>query len=63
MLCRGPDAEGTWSDLDGHLYLGFRRLAVIDPTPAGHQPMISGDGRSVLVFTVKSTTISNSELL
>jgi asparagine synthase (glutamine-hydrolysing) len=50
MQRRGPDDQGAWSDPAGHLALGFRRLAVIDPTPAGHQPMISADGRSVIVL-------------
>src|SRR5438128_3028630 len=47
---RGPDDEGFWSDPAGHLQLGFRRLSILDLTPAGHQPVVSGDGRSVIVF-------------
>ncbi len=47
---RGPDDQGCWQDPAGRLFLGFRRLAVIDPSPAGHQPMVSGDGRSVIAF-------------
>lgn len=50
MVRRGPDDEGYWSDPAGRLHLGFRRLAVIDPTPAAHQPMLSADGQSVLIF-------------
>jgi asparagine synthase (glutamine-hydrolysing) len=50
MQRRGPDDQGAWSDPAGHLALGFRRLAVIDPTPAGRQPMVSADGRSVIVL-------------
>lgn len=49
MMRRGPDDEGFWTD-DQHLVVGFRRLAIIDPTPAGHQPMISSCGRYVIVF-------------
>jgi asparagine synthase (glutamine-hydrolysing) len=45
---RGPDDEGFFADTD--LALGFRRLAVIDPSPAGRQPMHSADGRYVMVF-------------
>ena len=47
---RGPDAEGHWQDPEAGIALGMRRLAIIDPSPAGAQPMISLDGRHVLVF-------------
>jgi asparagine synthase (glutamine-hydrolysing) len=47
---RGPDDEGFWRDPAGHAVLGFRRLAIIDPSPAGHQPMVSADGRSVVML-------------
>lgn len=47
---RGPDDDGTWFDLDTGVGLGHRRLSVIDLSPAGHQPMVSRDGRWVLVF-------------
>ena len=50
LVRRGPDDEGFWSDPSGHLRFGFRRLAIIDPSPAGHQPMVSADGRSVLIM-------------
>jgi asparagine synthase (glutamine-hydrolysing) len=45
---RGPDDQGFYTDSD--VALGFRRLAVIDPSAAGHQPMASADGRYVMVF-------------
>jgi len=45
---RGPDDAGTWSN--SVVRLGHRRLAVVDLSPAGHQPMVSGDGRFVIVF-------------
>src|SRR5262249_37539827 len=45
---RGPDDSGTWSD--SQVRLGHRRLAVVDLSPAGHQPMESADGRYVIVF-------------
>ncbi len=45
---RGPDGEGSY--IDGPLGLGHRRLAIIDLTPAGHQPMISTDHRYVLSY-------------
>lgn len=47
---RGPDATGSWTDPDGRVALGHRRLSVIDPSPAGHQPMVSGTGRYVVAY-------------
>jgi len=49
MERRGPDDEGTWSD-GRHAAFAFRRLAILDLTPAGHQPMSTPDGRYTLVF-------------
>jgi len=45
---RGPDGEGQY--VDGALGLGHRRLAIIDLSPAGHQPMATEDGRYVLSY-------------
>lgn len=45
---RGPDGEGQW--VDGPVALGHRRLSIIDLSPAGHQPMITPDGRYVLSY-------------
>lgn len=50
MQRRGPDDEGYFSSGDGRFELGFRRLAILDLTDAGHQPMVSRDGRSVIAF-------------
>jgi asparagine synthase (glutamine-hydrolysing) len=47
---RGPDDEGTWIDPDGRVVFGHRRLAVVDLSPQGHQPMVSPDGRWVICF-------------
>ncbi len=47
---RGPDDRGTWADPDAGVALGHRRLSIIDLSPAGHQPMVSGSGRFVIVF-------------
>jgi asparagine synthase (glutamine-hydrolysing) len=45
---RGPDDSGTWAD--GHIALAHRRLSIIDTSTTGHQPMISHDGRYVMVY-------------
>ena len=42
---RGPDDEGLWTHERGHVGLAHRRLSIIDPTPAGHQPMSDEAGR------------------
>lgn len=45
---RGPDGEGHW--IEGNVGLGHRRLAIIDLSPAGHQPIASISQRFVLVY-------------
>ncbi|WP_129793620.1 asparagine synthase (glutamine-hydrolyzing) [Sphingosinicella sp. CPCC 101087] len=45
---RGPDGEGQW--IEGNVGLGHRRLAIIDLSPAGHQPMASADHRYLLSY-------------
>jgi asparagine synthase (glutamine-hydrolysing) len=46
---RGPDDEGFFFHEDW-LAMGFRRLSILDLSPKGHQPMLSHDGRYVIVF-------------
>jgi asparagine synthase (glutamine-hydrolysing) len=45
---RGPDGEGVWTN--GFIGFAHRRLAIIDLSPAGHQPMRSPDGRLVITY-------------
>ena len=45
---RGPDGEGFYTDR--FIGLGHRRLAIIDLSPAGHQPMMTVDGQYVIVY-------------
>lgn len=45
---RGPDGSGVWSEPG--VALAHRRLAIIDLTPSGHQPMASSDGRWVITY-------------
>ena len=47
---RGPDSDGYWVDGEAGVALAHRRLAIIDLSPAGHQPMLSHDGRFVLTY-------------
>ena len=47
---RGPDDEGIYISPDRMLGFGFRRLAIIDLSPAGHQPMSTPDGSLWIVF-------------
>jgi asparagine synthase (glutamine-hydrolysing) len=47
---RGPDDGGTFVDRSTGVGLGNRRLAIVDLSPQGHQPMSSPDGRYVLTF-------------
>ncbi len=45
---RGPDGEGQW--IEDNIGIGHRRLAIIDLSPAGHQPMISSNHRFILSY-------------
>jgi asparagine synthase (glutamine-hydrolysing) len=50
LYCRGPDDSGTWYDEKTGIAIGHARLAILDLSPAGHQPMISQCGRYVISF-------------
>ncbi|HEY4642176.1 MAG TPA: asparagine synthase (glutamine-hydrolyzing) [Thermoanaerobaculia bacterium] len=50
IVHRGPDDAGVWADPAAGVALGFRRLSIIDLSPAGHQPMQSASGRFTMIF-------------
>jgi len=50
MTPRGPDGAGEWWSRDKRVALGHRRLSIIDLSPAGAQPMVSGDGSIAVTF-------------
>lgn len=50
MYHRGPDDGGVWASDDHRVVLGHRRLAIVDLSPAGAQPMLSRDGRYVVAY-------------
>jgi asparagine synthase (glutamine-hydrolysing) len=47
---RGPDSSGAWIDASHGIGMGHRRLAILDLSPHGYQPMTSQSGRYVIVF-------------
>ena len=47
---RGPDDHAVWSDPEAGIGFAFRRLAILDLTPTGRQPMISADGRWTISY-------------
>src|SRR5688572_29495976 len=49
LVHRGPDDEGTWVDEDNRVFLGHRRLSILD-IEGGHQPMWTADGQTGVIF-------------
>ena len=50
LLHRGPDDGGTWVNPEAGIALGHRRLAIVDLSPEGHQPMVSANARYAIAF-------------
>jgi asparagine synthase (glutamine-hydrolysing) len=50
LVHRGPDDSGDWIDVGAGVAIGHRRLAIVDLSPQGHQPMVSVCGRYVLAL-------------
>ena len=57
---RGPDDVGQWTDPEAGVALGHRRLAIVDLSAAGHEPMMSASGR--LVVTYNGEIYNHAEL-
>lgn len=50
IINRGPDSAGIWIDAPSKVGLAHRRLAIVDLSPAGHQPMTSSSNRYVMTY-------------
>ena len=61
---RGPDGDGVWTDIDAGVALSHRRLAIVDLSPTGAQPITSGNSEWVLVYNgeIYNTENLKSEL-
>ena len=59
LYTRGPDDSGAFADSNSGYAVGFRRLAIIDLSPNGHQPMVSACGRYVIAFNGEAYNAPN----
>lgn len=50
LTSRGPDSSGVWWEKEQNLAFGHRRLAIVDLSETGHQPMQSASGRFVITY-------------
>lgn len=50
LIHRGPDDQGSWVNINDGIAMGFCRLAILDLSSAGHQPMTSKSGRFVITY-------------
>lgn len=57
LKSRGPDDAGTWISASAGMALGQRRLAVIDRSATGHQPMVSASGCSVIAYNMEYSDV------
>lgn len=60
---RGPDDSGFWFNADRSVYLGHRRLSILDLSESGAQPMISKNNRYVIIFNGEIYNHKNLRIL
>ena len=65
IINRGPDSAGIWLEGPSKVGLAHRRLAIVDLSPAGHQPMTSSSNRYVMAYNgeIYNSSEIRSELI